>query len=147
MQIIAHTIKLSILFICFLPETLTGQVASEIECLVVNSDGSVTISWEQYIDVAADFTGYQINRKLPADAVFTSTGAVIADISSISITDNAFGVDANIQQYCYQVWVIRSGADVLESNSLCTINLSGTSDITLGLVDLIWTDPIATGSF
>jgi gliding motility-associated-like protein len=147
MQIIAHIIKLSLLVIGLFPLMLAGQIASEIECLVVNNDGSVTISWEQYIDVAADFTGYQINKKLPADAVFTSTGPVIADISSISITDNAPGIDANIQQYCYQIWVIRSGPVILESNSLCTINLSGTSDITLGLVDLMWVDPLPTGSF
>lgn len=147
MQIIAQIMRVSILFFSIIPLTLKGQIASEIECIAVNVDGSVTISWEQYIDVDGDFTGYQINRKLPADAAFVSTGPLITGIASISITDNTPGVDANNQQYCYQVWVNRGGSAILESNSLCTINLSGTSDTTLGSVDLMWTDPLPPGSF
>ena len=141
MQIFNTIIKLSLLIMGLFPIVTNGQVASEIECLVVNNDGSVTINWEQYIDVDNNFTGYQINR----DGVIITGGAII-DISTTSFIDTDIGVDANSNQYCYEIWVQHNGLIVLESNSLCTINLSGISDTGDGLVNLTWTDPVQAGA-
>ncbi len=122
----------------------TAQNDQMINCLVVNPDGSVTITWEQYDNLPSDFNFYQPSRIDPVSGIpILLGGGGIFDINQTSFTDSDISTDANVDSYCYQILLSASSTS---SSDLCTIYLEGNSNILFGVVDLTWNDPVPAGS-
>jgi len=139
------TLITTLMIYSFMASSQTGTTQS-IECLQVNLDGSVTITWTQFDNPDNNFDFYQISRREPGSTTYNFLTNVTA-IANTSFTDNTGGINGNINSYCYQILIgFNDGSAALITHDLCTMALGTNSSNPAGFVEIVWNDPVPLNS-
>lgn len=115
--------------------------APELECAVVNADGSISINWSAPNDPNGNFTNYVIHELIETD-VSVEIGTV-ANYNNTNFT--ATGVDGNDGTHCFFVFAgSNDGGGQLSASSdtLCSVFLQADNGLQPGTVELSWNYPV-----
>ena len=112
----------------------------EVECIVTNPDGTLTLTWTAPADPLGVFTEYNLFEIDPGDltATFITT---IGNYNTTSITIP--GYDGNIDAQCFYMETVSNGGLQVSdpSATLCNIYLQVNPGLQPGTVDLAWNFP------